>query len=401
MNIPTSQPIPEENEPISPARRRRERRLPIPTAGASHDERAAFLDQLAERAIPSFDYYLFSFAAGLVMGAGILLGSPALLILGAVLAPLSSPYLGLGLACIAGSWRFFLTSLATAGIGGFLALGGGYLVGYASRFFPGLAQPLVQADAATQFSWPALLALSLGVALTAIAFARSWQKVHLTGAVISFLLLAPLVSAGFGLASGIPGYWPSGLVVYAVYLAWTVILSALIYGFLGLRPLSGFGYFLGACIAVASLAVLIGLGGMEMSARGQTSIPLAQPSRVPAQAALAGPSHTPPAPATVTPIPSATHTIVPSPTPTVTLTPAPTPVWAIVNAASFNGAFIRAEPKFGSKILISVLNGTLVQVLPDTVKDSGTLWVHVKTSEGLDGWIVEELLVTATPVPGW
>jgi hypothetical protein len=335
------------------------------------------------------------------MGAGILLGSPALLILGAVLAPLSSPYLGLGLACIAGSGRFFLTSLAAAAIGGFLALGGGYLVGYASRTLPGLAQPLVQADAATQFSWPALLALSLGVVLTAIAFARSWQKVHLTGAVLSFLLLGPLVSAGFGLASGATDYWPSGLVVYAVYLAWTVILSALAFGLLDLRPISGFGYFLGACIAIASLVVLIGLGGTEMAMHGQTSIPVVQPSRAPTRLALAAPSQAKSTPATVTPIPSLTHTIIPSATPTITITPAPTPVWAIVNAASFNGAFIRAEPKFGSKILISVLNGTLVQVLSDTVKDSGTLWVHVKTSEGLDGWIVQDLLVTATPVPGW
>jgi hypothetical protein len=411
MNIPTSQPIPEDNEPLSPARRRRERRLPIPPAGASKDERAAYLDELAERAIPSFDYYLFSLLAGLVMGVGLLLDSPALIVLGAVLSPLSGPVLGLGLSCIAGSGRFFLQSFAAAVIGAMLAFMGGYAAGYASRFATGITVGLFQASAVVQFSWPSLVALTLGVVITTFAFAKSWQKASLTGAALTFLLFPPVVAAGFSISAGIPGLWLDGLVVFAVYLAWAIILGALTLGLLGLRPLTGFGFVLGGAIAIASLAVLAGLGGVEIARQSQptpaASLPGAaqpeatQPGAVPTDAIAAAPSQTAAPHPTATLIPSPTNTLVPSPTPTITFTPAPTPVWAIVNSESYDGAVIRAEPKFGSTILTTILNGSLLEVMPDMVTDGGTVWAHVKTTDGKDGWIVQSLLETATPVPGW
>jgi hypothetical protein len=411
MNIPTSQPIPEDNEPLSPARRRRERRLPIPPAGAGKDERAAYLDELAERAIPSFDYYLFSLLAGLVMGVGLLLDSPALIVLGAVLSPLAGPVLGLGLSCIAGSGRFFLQSFAAAVIGAMLAFIGGYTAGYASRFATGITVGLSQVNAVVQFSWPALVALTLGVVITTFAFAKSSQKASLTGAVLTFLLFPPVVAAGFSISAGVPGLLPDGLVVFAIYLAWAIILGALTLGLLGLRPLSGFGFVLGGAIAIASLAVLAGLGGVEIARQSQPTpaaiLPGAarpeatQPGAVPTAAIAAAPGQTAAPHPTATLIPSPTNTLVPSPTPTITFTPAPTPVWAIVNSESYDGAVIRAEPKFGSQILTTILNGTLLEVLPDEVTDGGTVWAHVKTTDGKDGWIVQSLLETATPVPGW
>jgi uncharacterized membrane protein len=414
MNIPTSQPIPEDNEPLSPARRRRERRLPIPPAGASKDERAAYLDQLAERAIPSFDYYLFSLLAGLVMGVGLLLDSPALIVLGAVLSPLAGPYLGLGLACIAGSGRFFIQSFAAAVIGAMLAFIGGYAAGYASRFATGITVGLSQASAVVQFSWPALVALTLGVVITTFAFAKSSQKATLTGIVLTFLLFPPVAATGFGISAGIPGLLPDGLIVFAVYLAWATILGALTLGLLGLRPLSGFGFVLGGAIAIASLAVLVGLGGVELARQARTTptalLPVAaspeinQPGTLPAtttSAIDAAPSQAVEPHPTATLVPSPTHTLIPSPTPTITFTPAPTPVWAIVNSESYNGAVIRADPKFGSKILTTILNGTLLEVMPEVATDGGTVWAHVRMTDGKDGWIVQNLLETATPVPGW
>ncbi len=401
MNIPTSQPIPDENEPLSAARRRRERRLAIPSATASKDERAAFLNQLADQAVPTLDYYIFSLIAGIIMGAGLLLDSPALLVVGAVLTPLAGPYLGLGLSCIAGSGRCFLQSIAAAALGAAVACGGGYLAGVAARLLPGISLGLHQANALVQFSWPALVALSLGAVVATLAFARSSKKAELSGAILTFLLFPPVVAVGFGLAARIPDFWPYGLVVFAVYLAWATLLSALTLGLLGLRPLTGFGFLLGAAIAVACLAVLAGLGGVGMAMRGQTSLPVVQPTDLPTRASAAPPSETPAPTSTTTPIPSPTHTLIPSETPTLTFTPAPTPVWAIVTAPTGDGALIRAEPRFGSKILRSALNGTLLQVLPDTVTDTGTVWVHVKTTEGQEGWIVQGLLATATPVPGW
>jgi SH3-like domain-containing protein len=87
---------------------------------------------------------------------------------------------------------------------------------------------------------------------------------------------------------------------------------------------------------------------------------------------------------------------------TQTVTPAPTPVWARINAEEGNGAIIREEPNYEGAVIQALLNGTLVEVLPDQVVEvKGTNWVKVRTVDGKQGWIVRFLLRTATPAPGW
>jgi len=105
------------------------------------------------------------------------------------------------------------------------------------------------------------------------------------------------------------------------------------------------------------------------------------------------------APPTVTITP--TRTLIPSPTPTLTLSPAPTPVWARINASEGNGALIRKEPDYNSPVLSSVLNGTLVEVLPEVKETGGVAWVHIRLVDGRSGWVVRGLLRTATPAPSW
>jgi hypothetical protein len=65
-----------------------------------------------------------------------------------------------------------------------------------------------------------------------------------------------------------------------------------------------------------------------------------------------------------------------------------------------DGAIVREEPD--GKAVTSLLNGSLVQVISDPVRGNGnTLWVQVRTEKGLEGWMVQALLATATPAPGW
>jgi len=85
----------------------------------------------------------------------------------------------------------------------------------------------------------------------------------------------------------------------------------------------------------------------------------------------------------------------------MTITPKPTPVWAMVNSPSSTGIVVREAPSFSSKYLTSLLNGSLVQVLPETEFSDNTYWVHVITESGVEGWVVRNLIATATPAPGW
>ncbi|MEZ0395375.1 MAG: SH3 domain-containing protein, partial [Anaerolineales bacterium] len=84
----------------------------------------------------------------------------------------------------------------------------------------------------------------------------------------------------------------------------------------------------------------------------------------------------------------------PSPTPT----PQPTPVYARVNSPLGGGAVIRSEPGSGS-VVQSLLNDTLVEVLPETQQVNNAIWVRIRTGSGVEGWILQAVLVTATPAP--
>ncbi|NCP16027.1 hypothetical protein GW866_03155, partial [bacterium] len=88
MNLTEENPFPEEPTPepirLPPARRRRRRYLVSP----GDDERAALLENLARRAFPSFEFFLFSLLCGAVLGAGYILDSQSLLLLGVLIAPL-------------------------------------------------------------------------------------------------------------------------------------------------------------------------------------------------------------------------------------------------------------------------------------------------------------------------
>ncbi|MEW6651491.1 MAG: SH3 domain-containing protein, partial [Chloroflexota bacterium] len=86
--------------------------------------------------------------------------------------------------------------------------------------------------------------------------------------------------------------------------------------------------------------------------------------------------------------------------PTQTVTPEPTPVWARVSARDGDGAFVRDEPN--GTVLTSLFNGSLVQVISEPMRGQGTtLWVKVRTDTGLEGWMMQALLATATPAPNW
>jgi hypothetical protein len=56
--------------------------------------------------------------------------------------------------------------------------------------------------------------------------------------------------------------------------------------------------------------------------------------------------------------------------------------------------------------MITILsNGSSVTIVPNDIQDlNGVIWVHVNAvvnGERVDGWMIQSVLVTATPVPDW
>jgi hypothetical protein len=75
-----------------------------------------------------------------------------------------------------------------------------------------------------------------------------------------------------------------------------------------------------------------------------------------------------------------------------------------VNAPEdFVGAILRSEMNFDPEsILTSVLNGTLVEILSEKPENvNGYLWLRVRIPGGPEGWMLQSVLLAATPAPNW
>jgi hypothetical protein len=392
MNFPTSEHIPDNPDDLPPARRRRAHRLLAPLEA---DQRAAFLDRLSLRISPSFDFFLFSLVSGLIIGLGLLVGEPGVLILGAALAPLMVPIIGVSLGTVIGSVQFFLRSLIALVIGASLVIFSGWLVGIFGKHW--LVDDSPWAIIYSQISWVNLLVLLFSSIMTTIGIAGSENKkipMILPSVVLAYQLYLPLATAGLGLACGIPHYWPDGLVVFLIHLAIGILLSIVSLVFLGFRPLTLFGYTLSGTIALLGVILLIGTSSAGVGIRTHTGFPTPVPSLTP--------TFTPTQTQTATPVPPTstfTPTLTPSPTntPTKTNTPSPTPVMAIVRTDLPEGVRIRVEP--GGETAGFLSNDTLVILLPETMEKDGKEWIRIIAPGGIQGWIVKSLvmIVTATP----
>ena len=398
MSFLQSEPVPDDPDRLPPARRRRIYRLLVPLDA---DQRAAFLGELAHRTSPTFDFFLFSLLSASVLSLGLLLDTPALLLLGILVAPVMSPVIGLSFGTVTGSLRFFFRSFVGLLIGSALVFTAGALVGIVT--YTWMPSTLEQAHFFAQISWPNFIVLAVGAILTAATMINSERSPAVPSIALAYQLYIPLAVAGFGLSSGIPDLFPDGLVIFTIYLAWAALLGAVTFALMGLRPLTLFGYTLGGVIGLVCIILLIGFSSISAVVTAQIGLPTSHPTITPTLTPV------PPSPTltTTSAPPTETTTFTPAPptatvtlTPTSTLSPTPTPVFAFVKDAL--GGRIRAEPNFDGMVVAWLNKGDLLQVLPETVDTNGTMWAHViQVSSGKEGWIIQTNLIAATPAPGW
>jgi hypothetical protein len=390
MNLPPSEIFPEDDPQLPPARRRRARRSLF--GPLSSDERSKALDDVAQRAAPNFDFFLYSLFAGAVIAAGLILDTPYLLLLGALLAPLMAPAVGVALSTATGSRQHFVRSLGGLLVGSALVFVVGALGGLIAR--NGLLGQITQAHLYTQLHWAPFILLAVAGTLTALTFIDDDHNAGAASAVLAFALYVPLSAAGFGLGSGQPFLFPDGLVLFAIYLAWATLFGAAALAIKGFRPPNLFGYSLGGALALVAILVLIGFfgAGAVFSARLglPTPIPTFTFTPTPSETPTLTPTRTPTTTATLTP----TRTLTPSPTLT------PTPQVAFIQAAAGGGgAFLREEP--AGQAITTISNGTRVEIFAgEPVEANGATWVRIFVpANGMEGWILESLLVTPTPSP--
>jgi hypothetical protein len=393
--------LPRRPEPRSRRRRRGQLKVPQDAAG-----RAALLASLAHRAYPTYELFVYAALSGAIVGLGYILDSQALLLFGILVAPLMVPWIGLLLAAITGSLRFFFDTLMALLMAAVIVFLIGILSGFAARAV--LPHTFDEAFNHSRLWWPDLIVLAIGAVILTVSFVRSEAKPFLPSVILAYEFFLPLAAGGFGLGSGLGELWPYGVLVFAVHFAWACMFGLITLAALRIMPSSAQAFVFSAAVAFILLAVLVVLMStgnwtsafvLSQPASGAAGLPThvaALPS--PATEAAIGDDPTSTAAAFDTPLPA---TFVPTrertATPTITLTIAPTPVYALIHADK-GGAILRETP--GGKGLTTLDNFSYVEMLPETEEVSGYTWQHVvaiQSGNRREGWVVQLYLETATP----
>ncbi len=412
MSLPDTSPHPPiPDSPRRPAdrrgRRRRRSQLNIPRDA---EGRATLLASLSHRAYPTYELFVYGALCGAIAGLGLLLDSQALLLFAVLVAPLLLPWVGLLVAALTGSMRFFFETLAALLVSALFVFVTGVLAGLVARGFGPRA--FNEAFIHSRLWWPDLLVLALGAVILTVSFVRSEAKPFLPSVLIAYELFLPLAAGGFGLGSGMSEIWPYGVLVFVVHFCWASMFGLLTLVALRIMPTTAESFVFSAAVAFILLAVLVVLmsgGSWSPPFNARADAPNAGPGIELSTQALptdgSSPSLPPdtqtpvvtpfdtPQPATFVP------TRAPTEAPTVTLTIEPTPVYVLVRAPR-GGAVLRETP--GGKGITTLDNFTYVQLLPETQDLSGYTWSHVVASPNgirLDGWMVEQYLATANPSP--
>lgn len=395
-----------------PVRRRRRPGLIAQRINAS--ELGERLGSITQRVSPTVDFFVFSFLCGCVLGVGYILDAPAILLIGILVAPLLGPWIGAALSTATGETRLFRQTFGGMLIGLAMVFIVGLLAGLASRIF----QPLTSSQAFyhARLWWPDLLMMVIGTAVLVIAFIQSDDKPVIPSLMVAYEFYLPVSAAGFGLGSGVEGLWPEAGLVFLIHMALSLIIGLIIFFYMGFRPEKASGYALTVGLVLAGLLIVAGFAGLgslinirgdqdyAMLAVTHTSTPVetlpATASPKPTRVATATPSLTPPA-QMPTKAPSYTATL--EATPELTAEPSstlvPTPVYGRVQSPTSDGVMVRVKPAGTS--ITTVENGYLAEILGDTpvVIDRAT-WVHVlitTPNRVIEGWVLSELIVTATP----
>ena len=420
MTEPDFTPLVPEGETAGPphssarARRRHARRMIIPQDAQGQ---SALLATLTRRAYPSYELFIYALLAGAILGLGYLLDSQAVLLLGILIAPLMTPWVGMLIGLIIASARFVFETFMALLIAAALVFLCGALTGFAARLF--LPRTFDSAFFHSRLWLPELIALVLGAVILVISFVRSESKPYLPSVVIAYGLFLPVSAAGFGVGSGVQGLWPQAALVALVHFALISLAGLLTLFILKFKPELGGLLFSGGAVLLllAILIVFMGPGTGFALGRVQTAGSSGAEPTPTLQLVAAAPIDSTSGPAAVTgietsvlatpltpsPVPLTLDVTLPaSETPTITMTFEPTPVMARVKVSRGGGAILYEKPAGNGFTVLD--NFSIVEVLPDTQDLNDTTWAHVIANQNgnlREGWIVQLYLEFATPVPDW
>ncbi len=377
-----SEPIPEADRRDRARLRRARRRI----SQLQATEREAFLDRLANAVTPGPGFFLYALLCGALIGLGFRYDQRALLVAGALLAPRLGSVVGLSLAAVSGSLRFFLRMFVALALGVLLvAVAAGLAFGLALELDTNSLLPYEH----TKLNLVDFGLLLTGAVIMAIVLARSERIAGVASVAVAYELFLPLGAVAVGFVLGEPELIEGATLTFVLHLTWAVAAGLFTMVLMGFRPLTGSGRSLAAAIVMMGLLGVVSALGFGTSVLAALPTPTPTPTLTPTATATATATATP----TVTPTSTATATATSTATNTPTLTP--TPPLAIVLGTNFQGAILRDAPDGVPVDFVAERESLLVIGGPE--QSTGQLWWLVRKEDGAEGWLLGDFLATVTP----
>jgi hypothetical protein len=209
---------------------------------SNEEGRTAVLKDLTQRSCPTFELFIYAVLSGAILAVGFLLDSQAVLIFGILSAPVLTSWVGLSIATVTGSLRFFaktFVALLTSSIIIFLI---GLAAGVAELPFE--PRPHKEIRSYSSLSWPGLIVLTFGTILLVVTFIRIKNKPYLPSVVLAYAFYLPISSAGFGFGAKIEDVWSQALFVAVAQFSWATLVGILTLSIMRFRPhsLGGFSF---------------------------------------------------------------------------------------------------------------------------------------------------------------
>lgn len=366
-----------------------------------------FLDQLSHRLEINVETFLVGAISLLIISLALLLDKLPLFILALLITPILSPILGFAFGFNLGSLRFLRIGLFSLMLNVFSFLVVGAFTGFIAKQFPEREFNIWKYF--IEFNWAGLLLLFVGILIMVSTIIRNPRQASLVANVaLAYSFYLPLVSAGFAYGMGFNEQFFIGFLTFIQYFGFAIIFGvSILFGY-RIRPVSLTNWWGFASLLIIMTVVGFIIFSPKSNQKSSDGIPVSEirlvtdaiptielfeETPIPTQTkeeAIFEPE-----------VPTSVVELISTSTATITLTPLPAVIWAEIRSPEGDGANIRVEPGFSSKILRTVLNGTAIQVLDEVEVIDGATWVHIRFIDQVEGWIVRSLIVSATPEPEW
>ncbi len=411
MSLPSSEPLPDDINELTPARQRHLRRMP---RSASPAERDILMESLLSLTAPRLDFFLLLILGAFATSAALYFNEPILLILAVILLPFLSPIFDLALLPSSLKPGNAAKSAIVLLVAVIICFATGALIGWLA---PGADYSNL---ALIHFARPYWLDAVLVIGSTvfcSVVILRQDRLPRLAGALLSYEILIPLAMAGYGLVVGHPLFWPGALLTAILYIGLALVVSIFTLIILGILPDSLTGWL----ITLLPLALSMALLTASLFLIPQSTPLLPEPTATATQAPSQTPSpkavettatataYPPTATLVLTPTPTAAETELTATmgtttptlgtlTPTVTATPILAPTESVGIVYAENGAVVREGPDFSNPVVAYVYHGERITILGEATSGY-TLWYEIEKSTGEIGWLLGSLVRIPTPSP--